>query len=329
MQVVRYVRFGVPEEVLEVADEPVPEPGPGEVRIRLEAAPIHLADLKHIRGLPWFDQYAPPYTPGYEGVGRIDAVGPGVAGRRVGERVFLPVRFGAWREQTIAPAADLWSAPEGIAAEQLALVPINCSTAYLMLRHLVPLERGDWVMQNAANSNVGYYLIRLAKRWGLRTVNVVRRADALPGLAAAGGDLNVVDGDDLAERVKPALGDGRLRLAIDAIAADAPTRMGRCFPREGGTIANYGLLSGEPCRIPPEMLILDAITLTGFYAARTLQQIGPAQVAAMYADVSRFVVEEPPQAPIAATYPLREVRRAVAHAARVGAERAGKIVLVA
>lgn len=329
MKLVRYVRFGTPEDVLEVADVPTPEPGPGEVRIRLEASPVHLADLKHIRGLPWFDQYAPPWTPGYEGVGRISALGAGVVNRRVGERVFLPIRFGAWMEEIVAPAANLWAAPENVPAEQLALVPINFQTAYLMLRHIVSLQPGDWVMQNAANSNVGYYLVRLARRWGLKTVNVVRRAELLPRLAAIGGDVNVLDGDDLAARVKPAIGDGRLKLAIDAIAGDAPTRLGRCFGREGGTIASYGLLSGEPCRIPPEMLMLDAVTLTGFYAARTLTQIGSAAIARMFAEIDSCLAEDPPHAPIAATYRLEAARAAVAHAGRVGAEREGKIVIVA
>jgi NADPH:quinone reductase-like Zn-dependent oxidoreductase len=328
MRAVRYTRFGDPAEVLEVVDLPEPEPRAGEVRIALEAAPVHLADLKHIRGLPWFDQHAPPHAAGYEGVGRISAIGPGVEGWTVGDRVFLPVRFGAWCEQTIASADGLWRAPEGLPAEQLALVPINFSTAYLLLRHVVRLEPGDWVLQNAANSNVGYYLIRLARRWGLRTVNVVRRAELLPQLAEAGGDLNVLDGDDLAERVRPALGTGRLRLAIDAIAADAPTRLGRCFGGSGGVIASYGLLSGEPCRIPPEMLMLDAVTLTGFYAARTLAEIGPAAAREMQADILHCLAEDPPNAPIAGVYRFAEARAACAHEARVGAERVGKIVLV-
>lgn len=328
MKAIRYTRFGEPTEVLELFELPRPEPGLGEVRIRLEASPCHIADLKHIHGRPWFDQYRPPHVPGYEGVGRISALGAGVTQWREGDRVFLPVRFGAWQEESLAEAAGLWRAPEGMDAAQLALVPINFSTAWLMLREIVRLEPGDWVLQNAANSNVGYYLIRLCRRWGLRSVNVVRRAELLPGLAAIGGDLNLVDGDDLHERVHAGLGAGRLRLAIDAIAGDAPTRLGRCFGAEGGTIASYGLLSGEPCRIPQEMLMLGAVTLTGFFAARTLRQIGPQSVEAMRADILRLLAEDPPRAPIAGIYRFADVHAAVAHEARTGAARAGKIVLV-
>jgi mitochondrial enoyl-[acyl-carrier protein] reductase / trans-2-enoyl-CoA reductase len=327
MKIIHYTRFGQPEQVLALTERDLPQPGAGEVRIRLEAAPVHLADLKHIHGLPWFDQYTPPYTPGYEGVGRISALGPGVTTLHIGERVFLPIRFGAWQEELIAPAAGLWRAPEAVPGEQLALVPINFSTAYLMLRTLVTLEPGEWVIQNAANSNVGYYLIRLARRWGLRTVNVVRREQHLPLLQSAGGDVNLVDGPDLAERVKPALQNGRLRLAIDAIAGDAPTRLARCL-ETGGVVANYGILSGVPCQIPGEMLFLDDITLRGFWTARAVQQIGPERTAAMQHDIFNYLVEDPPAAPIAGIYHLHEVRQAVAHAARVGSERPGKIVLI-
>jgi trans-2-enoyl-CoA reductase len=327
MKIIRYTRFGIPHEVLEIAEVATPEPGPGEVRIRLEAAPVHLADLKHISGIPWFDQYKPPYTPGYEGVGRISALGAGVTQRRIGERVFLPVGFGAWQEERLAPAAGLWSAPDTVPAEQLALVPINFSTAYLMLRYIVALEPGDWMIQNAANSNVGYYLIRLCRRWGLHSVNVVRHAQHLPQLERAGGDVNLVDGDDLAERVRPKLQGGRLRLGIDAVAGDAPSRLGRCL-EHGGVIANYGVLSGAPCQIPGEMLFLNAITLTGFYTARTLAQIGAAKVAAMREEISSCLLEDLPHASIAAVYRLKDVRAAVSHAGRVGSERPGKVVLV-
>lgn len=328
MKSVRYFEFGSPPEVLQVVEEPTPQPRTGEVRIRLEASPVHLADLKHIRGLPWFDQYKPPHVPGYEGVGRVSAVGQGVSSLREGDRVFLPVRFGAWSEEIIAEADNLWAAPENIPAEQLALIPINFSTAYLLLKHVVPLEEGDWVLQNAANSNVGYYLIRLCRQWGLSSVNVVRREELLPALAAAGGTLNLVDGDDLAERVQAVVPRGRLKLAIDAIAGDATTRLGRCFGNAGGTVASYGLLSGEPCRIPPEMLMLDAVTLTGFFAARTLEQLGPAAVREIQRYIFELLAADPPNAPIAGLYRLEQVREAVTHAARTGAGREGKIVLM-
>lgn len=328
MKLVRYSAFGAPEEVLEVVEVPRPEPGETEVRIRLEASPVHLADLKHIRGVPWFDQYRPPHTPGYEGVGYVTAVGAAVRDRREGDRVFFPVRFGAWAEEIVAPAQGLWPAPTGIDAVQLALIPINFSTAYLMLREVTALSEGDWVLQNAANSNVGYYLIQLCRRWGLNSANAVRRASALPALETAGGTLNLLDGDDLPARVQAAIPRGRLKLAIDAIAGDATTRLAACFGGQAGLVLSYGMLSGQPCSIPPEMLMLDDITLKGFYAARTIEAIGPEATASMHEEINVCLRDSPPRAQIAATYGLEDVRAAVRHAARTQAEREGKIVLL-
>jgi NADPH:quinone reductase-like Zn-dependent oxidoreductase len=328
MRQVVYRRFGVPEDVLEIERVSSPSPGEGEVAIALEAAPIHLADLKHIRGLPWFDGYKPPYVPGYEGVGRISACGAGVSGWKEGDRVFLPVRFGAWQEHSLARAEGLWAAPEGIPAEQLALIPINLPTAYLLLKSVVPLRAGDWIAQNAANSNVGYYLIQLAKRMGVHTVNIVRRAALLAELDAAGGDLNVLDGVSLGADVAAHVPRGALKLAIDAIAGDATTRLGQCFGGAGGIIASYGLLSGEPCKVPPEMLMLDDVTLTGFYTSRTVGRMSRNAIAAMQAELNDFLVSEPPQAPIAGIYRLDDVCEAVTLAALAGDERTGKVILV-
>ncbi len=322
-----YREFGDPATVLAVEQVASVDPGPGQVVIALEAAPIHLADLKQIRGLPWFDGFKPPHVPGYEGVGRIDRVGAGVTEFKPGDRVFLPVGFGAWKEEFLTEAEGLWPAPEGIAAEQLALIALNLPTAWLMLKSIVPLQQGDWVMQNAANSNVGYYLIRLARAMGVHTVNVVRRPELLPALAASGGDLNLLDGEDLAERVVEAVPAGRLKLAIDAIAGDATARLGASFGGHGGTVASYGLLSGEPCKMPPEMLMLDDVTLTGFYMSRTLSRMSRDEVRAMQQDINAFLVAHPPEAPVAAVYRFDEVAKAVTHAAAAGADREGKIIL--
>jgi trans-2-enoyl-CoA reductase len=327
MKAIQYFRHGAPDEVLQVTDVVTPHPSAGEVRIRLEASPVHLADLKHIRGEPWFDQFPPPQVPGYEGVGRISAVGDDVEPELVGRRVFLPIGFGAWQEERLAPAQSLWFAPQSLAAEQLALIPINFSTAWLLLRSVLSLQAGDWVLQNAASSNVGYYLIRLCRRRGLRTINVVRRAQHLDHLYRAGGDINLLDGDDLASRVRASLGGGRLRLAIDAIAGDATTRLGHCLDT-GGVIVNYGTLSAQPCRVPGEMLFLNDITLRGFFTARASQQLGADALQAMRHDIAACLIDDPPQAPIAACYRFDQVAQAVRHASLAGAERAGKIVLL-
>jgi mitochondrial enoyl-[acyl-carrier protein] reductase / trans-2-enoyl-CoA reductase len=327
MKRVVYATFGEPSKVLRIVDGPPLEPEPDGVVIAVESAPIHLADLKSIRGEPWFRHVTLPAVPGYEGVGRVRAVGTDVSSVKVGQRVFLPVGFGCWCEEVKARAADLWIAPEHLPAEQLALVPINLLTAYLLITACVRLDTGSWVIQNAANSNVGHYLIRIARRLGLHTVNVVRRESAIAGVRDAGGDVTVVDGADLAARVRAVIGTRALGLGIDAVAGEATTRIAECLNGPSATVVCYGFASGEPCSLPAQHLLFDGIELTGFYLKRTLARLSAAEVAAVHSWTDRFLAEESPNAPIAAIYDLAEVHAAVDHAARVGEHRTGKVVL--
>jgi NADPH:quinone reductase-like Zn-dependent oxidoreductase len=327
MRVIEFAKFGPPEEVLSVVERPSPEPGAGEVVIRLEASPIHLADLKRITGKPWFRSSVFPAVPGYEGVGKVERLGPGVTDVAVGERVFLPIGFGAWREEILAPAEGLWRADPNGAPEQLALIPINLRTAYLMLRAIKPLEPGDWFIQNAANSNVGYYMIRLARRMGLRSVNVVRRPELVAQLTGFGADICLLDGPDLAERVAAATGGAPIALGIDAVSGEATDRIAACLAPDG-VVANYGFLTEQDCRISPERMMFTGVSLRSFLTSRPMALMSGAEIAAMHADIDEFLAGETLNAPIAGVYPFSEVHAACAHEARTGREREGKIILV-
>ena len=326
MREIVYTRFGAPGQVLEVREVTEPDAGPGQVIIALEAAPIHLADLKHIAGLPWFDQYAPPYTPGYEGVGRIVGLGACVEGWSIGDRVFLPVRFGAWRERIVADASGLWRAPEHVDAAQLALLPINLTTAWIMLNKVAPLRPGDWVVQNAANSNVAYYVMRLSRRIGVHTINVVRRPELFPLLEAAGADICLLDGPDLAARAHVAAGGATIRLAFDSIGGAATSRMAATLAKSG-TVAAIGFLSGEPCQVEAEVLMFGKISLIGVFTADSLGEMTEREQKRMRAELDEFVREERLEMPIAGRYSFDDIGEAVAHAARTEAGRTGKIIL--
>lgn len=323
MRIIRYSDYGRPDDVVEVVDVPSPKPGANEVVIRLEAAPVHLADIKNITGQPWFR--APlPATPGYEGVGRVVSVGVDVSGLGEGDRVFLPTGLGTWREEFIAPAEGLWRAPEDVPAEQLALLSINLQTAYLMLAE-ANLSPGDWVIQNAANSNVGYYVIRLARKMGFRTINVVRRPEVLDSLTEAGGDHALLDGPDLAARVE-ALG-ADVRLAIDAVGGAGTARLAECTGI-GGRVVNYGFLSGDICEISAQQMMFKSLTLSGFFTKASLAGMGADAVKDMRDLLSAFVLEDAPVAPIAGIYSFADVHKALEHAAQTKGGRQGKVVLV-
>ena len=207
---------------------------------------------------------------------------------------------------------------------QLAMLKVNPATALMMLRNYVELQPGDWVIQDAANSGVGNNLIRLAKADGIRTVNVVRRDSAAAALRAIGADVVVVDGDDLAERVRAATDGAPIRLAIDAIGGDMVLRLADCLA-EGGMVVNYGLLSGQPCMLGAHHLVFKGISLTGFWLAKTLTQTARPDLEALYADLAGRVASGDLEVQVEATYPIEEIKAALAHAAKAG--RDGKILV--
>lgn len=323
MRAAQYAKHGNPADVISVVDVPDPIPGPNEVLVEVEAAPIHLADLYCMQGKERF-QFPLPATPGFEGVGRVTGLGDGISDYVIGDRVFLTMGCPSWREQAVVPAAELLPAPAGDAT-QLALLPINAPTSYLIIKDF-GIKSGDWIIQNAANSNCGRYLIEIAHSLGIRTVNVVRRPELIAELEALGGDVVLLDGDDLAQRVQEATNKAEIGLGVDAVNGMATARLGECLA-EGGTILTYGMLTGEPCMVPPAMMWFRKLTLKGFYTAYQFDDRTPEQVRQVYAQINQLFETGILRAKIAGSYPLEDVKTAVAHAGRRGAEREGKVIL--
>lgn len=325
MHVVRYdQRDPEPEKVLHVVELPTPRPGPGEALIEVLAAPINPADLLAISGSYGSSAADLPAVGGAEGVGRIVELGPDTSGPAEGARVLLPFGSGTWATHVLAPAEALWPLPEEADTLQLAMLTCNPSAALLMLTEFVTLESGDWVIQNAANSGVGVNLVQLARQRGLRTVNVIRRDSAVPAVRAAGGDVIVVDGDGLTERVREATGNADIRLGLDAVAGGACQRLADCLG-EQGTLVNYGLLSGEPCHIEPRQLIFRGIRLQGFWRAKWFADAGPERCKAILAELADRVADGSLRTPVEATYGLSHIHTAVTAARTAG--RDGKILL--
>lgn len=318
----QYAKRGpVPQEVIACEPFELPAPGPGEALLAMRAAPINPSDVLTLTG--HYGMLPPlPAVGGNEGVGEIVAVGEGIP-YPVGTRVLMPLGGGTWSSHVLAPAAALIPLPAEGDLLQLSMLAVNPPTASLLLSEYVELQAGDWVIQNAANSAVGAYVAQLAQARGLRTVNVVRRADT--SASTVEGAVTLVDGADLAERVAVATGGASIRLALDAVGGVATDRLAQCLAT-GGTVVNYGALSGEPCKVSPGMLIFRDITLRGFWLVTWMRRATPAQLQALYADLTHRIAMGTLSAPVQATYPLAEVKAAVAAAAAGG--RHGKIILV-
>lgn len=324
MQQARYTQRGpVPQDVIESVALQLPATGPGQARIEVLAAPINPSDVLTLTG----DYGSLPPLPaigGNEGIGRVVEVGEGVTHLSPGQRVLLPVGSGTWTTHMLCDARAPVPLPDAGDAVQLSMLAVNPPTAALLLRE-VDLKPGDWVLQNAANSAVGGYLVQLARMRGLRTINVVRRASAVDAVREAGGEVVLVDGDDLAARVRNATDGARVRLGIDAVGGMATERMAQALA-PGATLVNYGAMAGEACAMSPASLIFRGITLRGFWLARWFKTATPAERDALFGELAGLVAHGVLHARVAVTYPLSDIKRAVAEAA--SGERAGKVVLV-
>lgn len=317
-------RYGEPADVLRLVDVPAEHPGDGEVVIRMEAAAMHIADIRSIQGTTVFDLPL-PRTPGFEGIGRVVRLGPGVRGFSVGDRVFPPAASGTFREEVLAKADQCMHAPEGDAA-QLSLLTINGPTAWVLLHGYANLKSGDWLVQNGANSSCGRYLISLAREAGVRTANVVRRPEVVGELEALGADAVLLDGPDLASRVLEATGGAWPRLGVDCVAGAATQRLAECLA-PGSPLVCYGAMSGENCQIDFYLMFRNDLTLRGVSFRRELNKRTRPQVDAIYQGLAQRIADGRMQARIAATYPLAKWREAFAQAARTGEERDGKVIL--
>ena len=317
--------YGDPAKVLRVVDVPPEQPGQGEVVIRMEAAAMHIADLRTIQGVPPFAMPL-PRTPGFEGVGRIVRVGEGVPQSRIGERVFPPLASGTFREEVRCSSEACIPAPEGDAV-QLSLLMVNGATAAVMLEDFAEFNKGDWLIQNAANSSCGRYLVRLAALRGVRTVNVVRRAELIEEIRELGGDVVVVDGPDLAARVQAATGGAAIKLGIDAVSGAATQRLAECLA-PSSTVVSYGSMTNKPCELDFYLMFSNDIRLEGLSFARQFQKLRkPEEVRALYLKLADLMARGVLVAKIAGVYPLEQIVAACARAALTGTERDGKVII--
>ena len=265
-----------------------------------------------------------PARLGIEGVGTITAVGEGVNELALGDRVMSLGRTN-WAEEIQVSSGAVVKVPKDADVQQLSMLKVNPATAMFMLERYVNLRPGDWVIQNAANSAVGRYIIQLVKTKGVKTLNVVRRTELFGELRKIGADVVLLDGDDLAKRVRSEVGDANIPLAIDAVAGEGTLRLGGALS-EGGTVVNYGLLSGKPCQLTPELVVFQGITLTGFWLAKLLGTMKPDELQKLYAELASQITNGNLYTPVESAYRLDQLSDALKHAYQT--ERNGKVLLM-
>lgn len=321
----QFARHGKPQDVIEIVEHPDPQPGPREVRVRNLVMTINPADLLTIEGRYGAEPVALPCTPGTAAYGIVDAIGADVKRLAVGDTV-LPTGFGGlWADTVVLHERMAPKAPSGANPEQAAMMRANPATALLMLTDIVQLCDGDWVLQNAANSSVGSLVIRFAKELGYRTINVVRRADVCEQLIDAGADVVIVDDGktDLAQAIA-SVSDNPPRLALDAVGGHSTAVLASAL-QKGGVVAVYGLLSGDDNTVSARDLVFRDISVRGFWLAEWYATAEADDIRKLHEFLTDSLRHGKIDSTVDARYPLRQIKQALAHAARAG--RNGKIIL--
>jgi mitochondrial enoyl-[acyl-carrier protein] reductase / trans-2-enoyl-CoA reductase len=317
-----YETHGNPADVLHVESRPWPTPSAGEVIVKMRAAPINPADLNQIEGkYPVRAQL--PATPGFEGAGIVAEVDRHVTSVNAGALVILPHNIGTWRDAVAVKADELVVVPAGIKPVHAAMLKINPMTAWRLLHDYVNLARGDWLIQNAANSAAGHAVIQIAHELGYKTVNVVRRSELIGELRAEGGDVVLVDSENLRHEVEDAIGGPPIRLGLNAVGGESALRLANCLA-PGSTLATYGAMSLQPVKIPNGLLIFKDLRFRGIWINKWYDNATPAQRMEAFQHLFEMSKRGLLQTKVEKAYPLSEVKTAVAHAAR--GQRSGKII---
>ncbi|MEB3203601.1 MAG: zinc-dependent alcohol dehydrogenase family protein [Candidatus Sericytochromatia bacterium] len=301
--------------VAEQGHQACPEDG---ILVAVRARPINPADLLLLNGRHVFQPVLPAHV-GIEGAGVIVAVGPR-SRHVVGTRVAIPWG-GTWRDQMPLPDDGVLVLPEDVDLEQAAMLCVNPFTVMGLLEGVEP---GATIVVNAATSALSRLLLAVARRRGLRVVGVVRQKDAIPMVEAAGAEQVVLEGPDLADRIR-AVAPGPVVLALDAVAGAASGRLFDALA-DGGTLIIYGLLSSDKVELPASGVVFRNVHVRGFSRLRAYAAMTPERREAITAELLDLLRDGLLQMPVDGRYGLQDVKAALEHHLQPG--RSGKVLLV-
>jgi NADPH:quinone reductase len=328
MKAAVFESFGDTSQVLTVRDVADPMPGPGQVRVRMIMSPVNPSDLLVVQGLYGVLPRLPS-TPGFEGVGIVDEVGPGVLARMLnlkGKRVVaINSAGGNWAEMAIIPARQARPVPDDVDDEQAACYFVNPASVLAMARHVLAVPKGDWLLQSAAGSTLGRMLIKLGRHDGFKTLNVVRRHEAIDELKALGGDAVISSSDGpIDEQVRRITGGDGVRHAVDPVGGETGTGVFRSLGANGRMLL-YGTLSGEPITVDPRLVISGPRSVEGFWLGHWMLERSVPGALLLFREIAALIRRDVLRSEIGRVYPLADIKEAVREAGIVG--RQGKVLI--
>ena len=245
MHALRQASLNGPGDLTLVADAPVPDPGPGEVLVRVTAAGVNFVDVSQSRGT-FAGGPQPPYVAGIEGAGEVVAVGAGVSGLEPGAHVIgVTIGGGAFAEYVVLSAAAAVPVPPGWTDEQALGLVVNWPTALAALKPLGGVTAGQTVLVHAAAGATGQAAVRMAKHYGATVIATASRAkhDAVRALGAD----HVVDsrGGDLAADVLRLTGGAGADLVLESVGGATLGASLAATKRVTGRVVVYGVAGGD------------------------------------------------------------------------------------
>lgn len=345
-------RFSADAAGVALEERAVPVPGPGEVLVRMHYAAINPSDFNHIRGTyrdsvagliynrsrsdtPAFDPDGarpcplPPMVLGAEGMGTVVAQGGGLLARlAMGKRVAVAANpTGTWAEYLALPAKRVLRLPDTIDDVQGAMCFVNPLAAYLMVRELLCLKPGDWLLQSGGGSALGQMVIRLGRRFGFRTISVVRRAAGVDALRALGGEVVLsTETDDVLAAVHRATAGRGATAALDCIGGTTTVLLAQSVGL-GGRVICYGTLSGEAAPLNTRLLMMPLATIEGFFLGNWLAARKPLKLLSVLRTVRGLIADGTLASAAGQTYALGDWREALKAAEAPG--RSGKVLFKA
>ena len=318
MKAIHLTAYGNPAQSLKMAE--VSEPGApsvGEALVRMEYAPIAYSDLLLANGVYLLKPKLPSVIGG-EGAGIVEAIGPGVTGVKAGDRVTIPFGTFTWSEKVLAPADGLFVVPPSIDARTASMLNINPVTAVLLLSEFAKLKPQDWIVLNAANSQVARCLIAIAKLRDLNVAGTVRRSELIPEVEKLGADFVGIESSELPKQIQTATGGRPISLGLDAVGGPATATIANVLA-PGAHLVVYAWLSGVPIHVSQGDLIVKRLNIHGFwmYYEEFLPKIRPALT-----EAAKAVASGKLSLPVTTTYKPSQIKEAIEHA-----QRGGKVVL--
>jgi NADPH:quinone reductase-like Zn-dependent oxidoreductase len=327
-------KAGEPTDVLRQESRPVPTPAAGQALIRVKASPIHASDLHVLRGRYGFSPEFPTVGGHMECVGHIEALGPETEGLKIGERVVAvavpavpgPDLAGTWQEYLVADRQRLVPVPDQLTDSSACQLAVNPLTALLLVTRELDAQPGEWLLQTAAGSTVGQLVIQLARHLDIRTINVVRRRDAVEEIKALGGDEVIcTEDEDLLQRVSEIAGPSGVRKAIDCVAGPVGAQVSQALT-PGGEVVVYGALSTHRQTDPAALtiplqarsVIYETKAVRGFWLNRWFGTASPEDALHALSQVRSLVADKVLSIPQGQPFPLERFIEAISLAEAPG-----------